>query len=82
MATAQHGWAGWMQMQARLGAVTFAAATNPATAWQHWLQFGLSQTAGIGSRLMDDATALADASLSPAHRVVSANAKRLGRRKR
>ncbi|MGF6226082.1 hypothetical protein QFZ27_000037 [Inquilinus ginsengisoli] len=31
---------------------------------------------------MADAAALADAGLAPAHRVASANAKRLGRKKR
>ena len=80
MATAQHGWAGWFSAQTQLG---FAAmASDPVTAWQRWMQLGMTQGAEIGTRLMDDASALADASLSPAHRVVSANAKRLGRKKR
>lgn len=81
MAALQQGWAGWMQRQAGLGVSALAAAANPATAWQHWFQLGLDQSAEIGSRLMGDAAALADASLAPAHRVVSANARRLGRPK-
>lgn len=80
LAVAQQGWAGWFGAQAQLG---FAAlAVHPASAWQHWLKLGLDQSAEIGDRLMADAAALADASLSPAHRVVSANAKRLGRKRR
>ncbi|MDR6292701.1 hypothetical protein E9232_005241 [Inquilinus ginsengisoli] len=80
MATAQHGWAGWFGAQAQLG---FAAMTSdPVTAWQRWMQLGMTQGAEIGNRLMDDAAAITDASLSSAHRVVSANAKRLGRKKR
>jgi hypothetical protein len=46
------------------------------------MHLGMTQGAEIGNRLMDDAAALTDASLAPAHRVVSANAKRLGRKKR
>ncbi|TSD86686.1 hypothetical protein FFK22_021150 [Mycobacterium sp. KBS0706] len=80
LAAAQWGWAGWFGAQAQLGAAALAA--NPVTAWQHWLTASTGQAAEIGERLMADATALADASLAPAHRVVSANAKRLGRRKR
>ena len=80
LAAAQQGWAGWFGTQAQLG---FAAlAVPPAVAWQHWLKLGLDQSAEIGDRLMADAAALADASLTPAHRVVSANAKRLGRKRR
>ena len=80
LAAAQWGWAGWFGAQAQLGAAAFAA--NPMTAWQHWLTASTDQAAEISQRLIADATALADASLAPAHRVASANAKRLGRRKR
>ena len=80
LAAAQWGWAGWFGAQAQLGAPRWAA--SPATAWQHWLTASTGQAAEIGQRLTADAAALADASLAPAHRVVSANARRLGRRKR
>lgn len=80
LAAAQWGWAGWFGAQAQLGAAALAA--NPATAWQHWLKASTDQATEIRQRLIADATALADASLAPAHRVVSANARRLGRRKR
>lgn len=80
LAAAQWGWAGWFGAQAQLGAAALAA--SPATAWQHWLTASTGQAAEIGQRLMADAAALADAGLAPAHRVVSANARRLGRKKR
>lgn len=79
VAAAQWGWAFWFGTQAQLAA---AAWTSPATAWQHWLQSGTDQAADVGRRLAADAAALADASLAPAHRVVSANARRLGRKNR
>jgi hypothetical protein len=80
LAAAQWGWAGWFGAQAQLGAAALAA--SPATVWQHWLTASTGQAAEISQRLMADAAALADASLTPAHRVVSANARRLSRRKR
>ncbi|MGO4125146.1 hypothetical protein AB4Z01_12145 [Inquilinus sp. YAF38] len=80
ISAAQWGWASWLGAQAQLGAAAWAA--NPATAWQRWLTASTGQAADIGRRLATDAADLADASLAPAHRVVSANAKRLGRRKR
>lgn len=79
MASAQWGWACWFGARAQLGAAAWAA--NPATAWQQWLK-ATDQAADLGRRLAADAAALADASLAPAHRVVSANAKRLRRKKR
>lgn len=79
MVSAQWGWACWFGAQAQLGAAAWAA--NPATAWQQWLK-ATDQAADLGRRLAADAAALADASLAPAHRVVSANAKRLRRKKR
>jgi hypothetical protein len=80
LAAAQWGWAGWFGAQAQLGAAALAA--SPAIAWQHWLTASTGQAAEIGQRLMADAAALADAGLTPAHRVASANARRLGRKKR
>lgn len=80
MAAAQWGWAYWLGAQAQLGAAAWAA--NPATAWQRWLKASADQAADVGRRLATDAADLTDASLAPAHRVVSANARRLGRRKR
>ncbi|WP_225768148.1 hypothetical protein [Inquilinus sp. Marseille-Q2685] len=80
LAESQWGWVGWFGVQAQLGAVVLAA--NPATAWQHWLTASTGQAAAIGQRLMADAAALADAGLAPAHRVASANARRLRRKKR
>jgi len=80
LVAAQQGWAGWFGAQTQLG---FAAWTaHPTAAWQNWMKLGLDQSAEIGRRMMADAAALADASLSPAHRVVSANARRLSRKKR
>ena len=80
MAAAQWGWAYWFGAQAQLGAAAWAA--NPATAWQHWLKASEDQAADIGRRLATDAADLVDASLASAHRVVSANARRLSRKRR
>lgn len=79
IATAQWGWASWFGAQAQLRAAEWLA--NPATAWQRWVMANTEQAAHIGQRLAKDATDLADASLKPAHRVVSANSRRLSRKK-
>jgi hypothetical protein len=82
MAAAQQAWAGWFGAQLPLGLAALTGAANPVSVWQEWMRLSVSQSAEIGTRLLDDAAALTEASLAPAHRVVSANARRLGRTKR